>query len=56
MFFIDSGRKILLAGITKYFQVQNTVFVIKGLDYKITKIEEIFIKTQDGIELIFVIL
>lgn len=53
MFFIDSGRKILLAGITKYFQVQNTVFVIKGLDYKITKIEEIFIKTPDGIELIF---
>ncbi len=52
-FFVDSGRKILLAGITKYFQVQNTIFVIKGLDYKITKIEEIFIKTPDGIELIF---
>ena len=53
MFFIDSGREILLSGVTKYFQLQNTVFTIKGLDRKITKIDEIFIRSPDGIELIF---
>ena len=50
---LDSGREILLSCVTKYFATQNTVFTIKGLDRKLTKVDEVFIRSADGIELIF---
>ncbi|MCR5225520.1 MAG: translocation/assembly module TamB domain-containing protein [Alphaproteobacteria bacterium] len=53
MFCFDSGRALLLHGVTKYFAMRNTVFLIKGLDSKISKADEIFIRSADGIELIF---
>ncbi len=53
MFCFDSGRAVLLSGVTKYFEMQNTVFTIKGLDRKISKADEVFIRSADGIELIF---
>jgi hypothetical protein len=53
MFYHDIGREVLLNIVSKYFQAQNMEFSIKGLDKKISKIREIFIRSPDGIELTF---
>jgi hypothetical protein len=52
-FFFDSGRRVLLNTVTKYLKTQGIIFIIDGLDRKITKIHKIYIQSPSGIELTF---
>ncbi|MDR2067989.1 MAG: hypothetical protein LBP41_03310, partial [Holosporaceae bacterium] len=53
MFQIDSGRRVLLDVVSRYFLTKNLVFKINGMDRKISRIQEIYIRFPEGFELIF---
>lgn len=51
MFCFDIGRQILLNGLNKYFQSQGIIFEIKGLNRGFSKVDGIFVKLQNGMEI-----
>jgi hypothetical protein len=53
MFYADSGREVLMSMVSRYFLAKNLIFKINGMDRKISRIQEIFIRFPEGFELIF---